>query len=268
VRGGPLSHPDIVKALKPFVVASWSGRPGDEPADVKEAVKLAKPGGRNISCMVFDSTGAFVTGFWPMPESDPFGPDSQIKFVKKKLEETTATLAKPEATKSGLTLPTAKGDGVRIFLKFRAGRGPGNYKAPTVEAVTTTDAERKALAYPEAGREVKVEELKRWLEQLYPAAIMDSSGNPPVVSGTLTLAPAGSDGKKRFALLKGEVKFQMDDKAATAYRATIEAVVTYGEGAAFTSIRGAVDGVYPKSDPKHARAVEFRMTAMIESTPE
>ena len=269
MRGGPLSHQDVLKTLKPFVVATWNGRPGTEPEDVKAAKELAKPGNRNISCIIFDSAGKFAGAFWPMPDGEPMGSDGAVAFVKKKIEEFSSGLAKPESKKTGLTLPTAAGSGVRIYIALKAsGRGPGNYKAPTVEAVTTTDVERKALAYPSAARDVKADELKRWLGQVYPAAIMDSSGKPPEISGTLTLSPAGTDGQKRRAIMKGEVTFQMDDKAATKYRVALEGVVTYGTGPEFVSLRAVLDGVYPKSDPHHSKPVEFRMTAVMESTPE
>ncbi len=269
MRGGSLSHQEVLKSLKPFIVATWNGRPGTEPEDVKAAKELAKPGGRNISCMIFDSGGKFAGAFWPMPDGEPMGSAGAVTYVKKRIEELSSGLAKPESKKTGLTLPTAEGAGVRIFLSLKAsGRGPGNYKAPTVEAVTTTDVERKALVHPSAARDVKAEELKRWLGQLYPAAIMDSSGKLPEVSGTLRLAPAGGDGKKRYATLKGEVRFQMDDKAATKYSLALEAVLTYDSGQDFVSLRAALDGIYPKADPHHQKPVEFRMTAVIESTPE
>ncbi len=207
--------------------------------------------------------------FWPMPEGEPMGSPAAGPFVRRRIEELSKGLDKPESTKKGLTLPTSEGPGVRLYLSLRAqGRAPLNYKAPTVEAVNTSDAERKALAYPDTTREVPAEELKRWLGQLFPAAIMDSSGKPPLVSGTLTLAPAGAGGGRRLALLKGTVAFQMDDRAATRYRGALEAVLTFGDGKDFSSLRGSFSGVYPKSDPRHERPLEFQMNAVLESFPD
>jgi hypothetical protein len=272
VRGGPLSSADVVDVLRPFVVACWSGRGTDVmPEEVRALWKEAKPGGRNISCMVLDSSGALVKAWWPLPDpaerggGDPFGRERLGRLMKEQIEKASADLEKPAPPEKKLTLPTAEKEGVRILLALKvSGRAPMNYKAPTVEAVTATAAEKKALEYPESAREVAAADLRRWLEQIYPAAIMDSSGKPPALKGTLTLSPAG----KRAAILKGELVFTMDDRAATEYRGTLEVAITYGEGRDYVSLRGLFEGIYPKSDPKRGKPMEHSMTAVIESTPE
>ncbi len=272
MRGGSLSSADAVDALRPFIAVAWNGRGVDEmPDDIRELWNAAKPGGRNISCMVLDSAGKFVKAWWPLPEGpgergggDPFGRERLGRFMKDQIEKASAGLEKPEPPKRTLTLPTAEGAGVRIFLTLKPkGRAPMNYKAPTVEAVTTTDAEKKALAVPEKPRDVDAADLRRWLEQIYPAAIMDSTGKPPALKGTLTLSPAG----KRAAVLKGEIVFTMDDRAKTEYRGTLEVAITYGDGADFVSLRGRFEGMYPKGDAKRGKPIEHTMTAVIESTP-
>ncbi len=237
------------------------------PDDVRALWDEARPGGQNISCMVLDTKGKFVRAFWPLPgmggrgKGDPFDSEKLGRFLKDEIEK--ANVPRPETKRTGLTLPTADGAGVRIFLMLRTVDRPMlNYKAPAVEAVTTTEIERKALAYPAKARDVATSELRRWLEQIYPPAIMDSSGKPPAVEGTLTLSPAGES----RAILRGEVRFELDDRARTKYRGTLEAVVTYGDSG-FASFRGVLEGTFLKPDARGG-AVELRLTAAIESTPE
>jgi hypothetical protein len=189
--------------------------------------------------------------------------------MKSQIEKASAGLVKPEPPQRRLTLPTAGKEGVRIFLKLKPlhGHPPLNYKAPAVEAVTTTEVERKALSFPGKSRTLSAADLRRWLEQIYPPAIMDSSGEPPQLRGTLTLAPAGSDKSRRFATLKGDIAFTLDDRAETTYRGTLEAVVTYDAGKDdFVSLSGVFEGMFPKSDVKRGRSMEFALTAVIEST--
>ena len=155
MRGGSLSSADAVDALRPFVVACWSGRGTDVmPDDVRELWKAAKPGGRNISCMVLDSAGKLVKAWWPLPEpgerggGDPFGREKLGRLMKEQIEKASVDLEKPEPPKKTLTLPTAEKEGVRLLISLKAqGRAPMNYKAPTVEAVRDLLYEAGFMSY-------------------------------------------------------------------------------------------------------------------------
>ncbi len=276
MRGGPLSHPDVVKVLEPFVVAAWNGRrPEDMPPDVAEAWRRADPEPHNISCIVLDPDGKFVRAFWPMPGfepgrrpgpggRDPFDADSMAKGVLAELEKAAAGLPKPAAPKATLSLPTAAGRGVRVLFSLKTEqRGPANYRAPVVEAAAFGERERKALARSAEAREVAASELAAWLGQIYPPAIMDSSGEPPAPKGTLKLEPLA--GNK--ARLKGRVEFTMDDRARTTYSIELEGLLTYS-GDEPATLRAAFEGRYPKAGPPGARALEYSIRGVLESTPD
>ncbi len=158
-------------------------------------------------------------------------------------------------------------DGVRIYLKVAAeAKLPGNYRVPIVEAVGVTVEERRVLDYPSGSRTLDASRLSRWLEQLYPPAIMERSGKITGVGGTLTLTPRDSDPSGRCATLTGEIDLTIDDGRRSRYRGTLEVALLYEtKGQSYRSLRGTYRGTYSRSEP--AGLFKFVMTAAIESRP-
>jgi len=269
----------VEKALAPFIVCVWNGANRREmPEEVQEVwddADLGRTIKNNIVFFTLDRHGKFVDWFPPFPGKNPgslgFNPRRQAEYIVEQVEEVKKRLriraqGKP---RTELTLPVLKKGkkGVRVLLSLDCPR-MSSYKAPVVEVVESSGRERKALSYPATARTVSASALGRWLEQIYPPAIMIRSGQVKSVSGTLRLVAAGSKDRKRYATLQGDVRMTMDDGQDTAFNGTLEAVITYGAtGTALASFRGVYVGIYPKPDRHRRRPMEIGLRAVIESVP-
>jgi hypothetical protein len=268
-------------------VTTWNGANRREmPADIRKVFESAdsRSSQSNITLFVLDPDGRVVDAFPPFPGKNPasvgFDPKRLAGYLKEQLDQAIERLGldldRITPPPARVHLPDVAADdaattpaGVRVLLTFTAQHLRSSYSAPVVEAVAIQAAERKALRYPAEETTVPAAALSRWLEQIYPPAIMTRSGQVEEISGTLTLAPAGADRRHRYAVLKGPVRFRVDDDQRTTYTGKLEVVLTYPQEVDdFQTLRGAFEGVFPKGDRHRGRTIPIHMTAAIESIPD
>ncbi len=279
MRGSSLSSPAVLETLRPFIVVVWNGRSNEDmPADVREVYYAAgsPPNHQNIRLFVLDSAGKVIRGFAPFPANDPtslgFDQKRMGQYLKGQIDQSTVGLKLPQvAVKKTLTLPDIQGTtepaGVRLFVSFEDNR-MHHFRVPVVETVVLLEAERKALRLPAEARTIPAATLRRWLEQYYPPAVMDGMGGFEKITGTLQLQPAGADAQSRYAILRGDVQFVLDNESATGYQAKLEMVLRYDRTSPeLQTVRGIMEADFPRQD-RFGRTVEtVRMTAAIESRP-
>jgi hypothetical protein len=253
-----------VDLLQPFLLTSaHSGKAdlGDlEPAvrEVFTRSDLSKDPRRfNVFMFVLDPQGRVVHEFHGLPggrkTASPGRSDHQteIRKARARLKLPQAKPAKAEGPPEGLPDLKAPGSGapagVRLFLR-QNDRGNAIFsKLPVVEVVSMKPADWKPLAFAPKGKEIDVAVLKSWLVWLYPAGIRAADEQKPFqeFSGTLKLEPAGSDGKFRYALLRGKVILVKGGDAESAFEGQLELVLTYRwDAAEVQSVRGVVEGTY------------------------
>jgi hypothetical protein len=137
--------------------------------------------------------------------------------------------------------------GVRIFVRQDDPNNSHGNRLPVVEVVPMSAADWEVLAFPAARRQLKADDLKRWLVWFYPAAIRtaDERNRFRHFRGTLHLEPAGSDPQFRYARLCGEVRLSKETEAQSSFEGAIEAVVAYRpDSPAVHSLRAVAQGVY------------------------
>ncbi|CAN5221703.1 hypothetical protein BH11PLA2_BH11PLA2_17430 [soil metagenome] len=274
VRGSSLVWPATLEALRPFLLTWWSGRTvEDMPADIKAVHDEAKFGGKhvNIALVVLDENGKHLRASVPSvkPGDSRFDPDKMGKDFKRQLDDMLQGLTLPKVVAPGkpkLTLPDlcteGKPNGVRIYFTAAENR-MHHYRTPIVEAVPMTEGIRKALRYPAAETKLTADDLKPWLEQIYPAAMMEGHGGFKSIEGKFTLKPAGQDTTHRYAIAEGNAWFELDDVDATYYRGTLAFVMKYPlKDDTLSSLRGVIDCTVPRGPER------IKLTAAIESLPE
>lgn len=283
MRGGPLASPDVLAALRPFLVTTWSGRPGDpddpEVAGIWRSSEFSTIRGRktNVYLFVLDSHGRRVHEFGGFPDRsinpEGYGPQDMVRYYRAELARATARLDLPEtgSRPSALHLPDVSGvdqpAGVRVFV--RTSRPEGRGGLPLVaEAVAMKAGEWEILAYPRQRRTIDAATVSPWLRQVYPPGFNEHLHPWRTVEGSLTLEPAGSRGGKRQAILRGPVRLATDERIPVSMDGTLEAVLEYeGSDAGVHSVRALFTGEYPRQD-EFRGWVTFRVEATIESRPE
>jgi hypothetical protein len=274
VRGSSLVWPATLDALRPFVLTWWSGRTVDDmPADVRAVYDAADLGTRhiNLALVVLDEQGRHLRAAVPRvrPGEFRFDPEAQGRDFKRQLDELVGGLTLPRVEappEPKLTLPdvcTAGAPrGVRIYLTAAANR-LNHYRTPIVEAVPMTDRIRRALRYPDVATTLTAGDLLPWLEQVYPAAVMDGQGGFRGIEGKLAFRPAGRDAAHRYAVLDGTVDFELDNASRSGYRGDLAFVLKYPlNDSAAASLRGVIDCTVPKGPER------IKLTAAVESLPE
>jgi hypothetical protein len=274
VRGSSLAWPASLETLRPFILTWWSGRTvADMPADIRAAHDAAnfRQAHLNLALVVLDEKAKVLRGTVPRvrPPAFQFDPEAQGRDFKAQLDDLLAGLKLPRVerpAKPKLTLPDVCGEGqpagVRILLTFAANH-LNHYRTPTVEAVPMTDDLRKALRYPGKASTIAATDVRPWLEQMYPPAIMDGKGGFRKIESKLRFVPAGEDATYRYATIEGDVEFLLDNEARSGYQGSLAIVVKYRrEGLKLYSVRGLCECDVPKGPEK------IRMTAVIESRPE
>ncbi|MFO0808419.1 MAG: hypothetical protein U0746_07335 [Gemmataceae bacterium] len=231
----------------------------------------------NLALFAIDADGKLLRSKIPdiRPPSFRFDPEAQGRDFQRQLEEMLSGLPLAKTAKSDsvrMVLPDVVGDGrpagIRIYLTFAKNR-LNHYRTPTVEAVLWTETMATALRYADKPRSIAVADLRPVLEQLYPPAIMDGHGGCRRIDGDLTLTPAGSDGDKRYAIVKGKVAIELDNENRTRYNGPLSLVVTYStDDTAPKSLRGVGTWDFPKHNPQGQVVETIAMTAAIESRPE
>ncbi|MBX7105655.1 MAG: hypothetical protein K1X57_16350 [Gemmataceae bacterium] len=274
MRGSSLAWPASLDLLRPFIVTYWSGRTTDDmPADVRAVVDAAGMTHQHLNLALFalDADGKLLRSTIPFvrPPAFRFDPAAQGKDFAQQLTKMLdgLDLPKPAERKAKLALPDVP-TGLRIYLTFGANR-LNHYRTPTVEALELPDSFRAALRYPDEARDVAGESLRPMLQQFYPPAIMDGHGGCRKIDARLKLSPAGSDGERRWAILRGTVAIELDNKNGTRYEGPLTLAVSYPkDGSTPKSIRGTGTWEFPKHTPEGRVAETIVMTAAIESRPE
>ena len=183
-------------------------------------------------------------------------------------------LAEIREKKHPLALPQLEEPGIRVFVQLLDDRMRA-YRAPVVEAVALGKDDWKVLEYPRKKRNVDAGKLKKWLSQVYPPGVMERTSQQTKkvyqiskVEGDLVLAPAGSNGKTRYALLSGRVKLTDEGPGDFSYEGELEIVLTYGSTQAkVASLKGVFDGIYPRYSRVQERVRKIPLRAAFESLP-
>ena len=281
--------------MRPFVAASWHGHRNDP--DVPKAVrdvwreKFNHRGvnGRrvqgqqsNVDLAVLDSKGDLIHWFdgyrrlggQRLPEAHRR--ESLADYTSRELEKAISDLNLDGAPtgEHPMKLPDPGQSGIRIFVSLREDRMRA-YRAPVVEAVSLKRKDWKPLKYPQGKQTIEAASLKKWLSQVYPPGIMERT-NPQTkkvyqitkVEGELSLEPAGSSGKMRYALLRGKIRLTDEGPDNFTYDGDIEIVLTYNNSKARPlSLRGIFDGIYPRYNPMQRRSRDIPLQAAFESLP-
>lgn len=163
-------------------------------------------------------------------------------------------------------LPTTTEPGLRLYLTLGENRMQ-HFAVPVVEAVTLGEAEKKALRYRAESFTLDATSLQRWLAPIYPPAVMDGHGGMESITGTLRVTPAGSSATHRYALVKGTIRFQLDNTSRISYSGPLELLCRYPVG---SDELDAVWGTMKTSIPRHnqqGKTVEtVSLTVAIEPT--
>lgn len=260
MRGSSLAHPSVIEILRPFIVVAVTARSEEAmPAEVRELSRSrARERRSNIHCYVLGPDGALAGSFPPFAGRIPdFDPDQMGRTMREGIERAARGLTLPKIEDDRkLHLPDIR-SGVRILLSLK---GPvPQYRAAVVECVPCGDAERRVLAPAESARAFDAGELRAWLEQLMPPAVMEGMGGVKEISGKLTLEPSG--------LFGGEVRLVLDDPNGSACRGRLDGLVTWSDGKLAT-LRAAFEGTFGKPDRMRRGTMDFAMKAVIESRPE
>jgi len=237
----------------------------------------------NVTMFVLDSSGETITGFSAFPGKGPssLGNSQQRmgEYVRSHIAEVSSRLRLPTTFRANreprLTFPKLNvADemrplaGVRFFLTS-VDSVMNSFRAPVVEVVALNDKQRRVLYYPSETTMIDPGELKDWLEQFYPPAMMTRSGYVRELTGLLTLQPAGLQGAKRHAVLQGDVNLVMDDVTNTRYTGRLAVVLTYAtDDVEPTALKGVMRGIFPKRDLRARRTRLISLSAAFHSLPE
>ncbi len=284
MRGGPLSNPEIVQLLQPFIMTSWNGAASVMGPDIKGIYTQANlPKDTNVSAYVLDQWGRLIHAFQGLPGrggNDRSDYKIEITRAIKKLN-LPSTRTPQTASARPNAIPDLKASvpgfpaGVRLFLRLNNDRDPFRSGLPVVEVVPMTPDEWRNLFLPEgsAGRRIEAEALRKWLVHLYPAGIRTADQQIPFrkMTGELKLEPAGSSGESRYGLLQGAILLSKGEEgpaadAKSSFQGTLRAVLTYPRGGAdVQSLRGVIDGFY---NYRIRGDIPMPLRVTIESRPE
>ena len=254
----------MVDLLQPFVVtAAHSGK--DDLGDLEPAVRevftksdLSKDPKRfNVFMFVLDSQGKVVHEFHGLPGDSRSAAPGRSNH-QAEIRKARALLKLPEAIPidhvgSLKRLPDLKAQrleapaGVRLFIRQDDPSNSVFSKLPVVEIAAMKPDDWKPLAFSPNNKEIAAEVLKSWLVWLYPAGIRAADEKKPFqkFGGTLKLEPTGSDGKFRYALLRGKLTLAKGSDTESAFEGELAAVLTYRlDSPDVQSVRGVVEGTY------------------------
>ncbi|MFP6634022.1 MAG: hypothetical protein VCD16_15420 [Planctomycetota bacterium] len=276
--------------MQPFIAVSWHGHRDDPnlPKPVQEvwrrkfSNRQARNKQSNVDLAVLDSSGKLVHWFDGFRRIEPQGfrggqkRESLGSYTVRELQIALLGLdpAEIREKKHPLVLPDVEEPGVRVFVQLLDDRMRA-YRAPVVEAVALGKADWKTLEYPRKKRNVDAGDLKKWLSQVYPPGVMERTSQQTKkvyqiskVEGNLTLAPAGSNGKTRYALLSGRVKLTDEGPGDFSYEGKLDIVLTYGSTQTkMVSLKGVFDGIYPRYSRVQERVRKIPLRAAFESLP-
>lgn len=270
MRGSSLANRDVLEALEPFIVVTWSGKPdSEEAAEIRKiwedsGIVYLRKKRTNIFCFLLDPKGDLVHAFGAFPNGainpNAAGPTQDAKYFLGEIEKGAAKLTIPEARPTGeLRLPDVP-SGVRVFVRSRA---RGGDLPIVVEAVP--DEEWKTLPYPESKIPVEATKFEAWLRMIYPPGFNEQMYGWKKIEGSFTLEPAGEGS----AILRGTVRLATRNtyrkSEEIVQKTTVEAVLRYADGKP-SSLRGVVEGRYPRHDDLDGEIV-VPVRATVESRP-
>ncbi len=271
MRGGALSDPAVVGSLSRFIVTYWYGHRDspNKPDVVEDELANRVPNSErphrggdesNVFLLVIDSQGHLVHAFDGFPKQGRAG-KSLTSHVLRELDLAKERLGLEDdaAPSREISLPDlAPGQrGVRVITRLLEDRMT-NYRVPVVESVPLDDEVWDALRLPPATRTLPASTLKAALSTIYPPGVMERVSKTTYrvyaideVLGDLTLEPAGSDGKLRYAILSGKVTLGDEGDDDFSYTGSLGIVLAYSlDSDQVVWMRGAFDANYPRYDPK------------------
>lgn len=164
-------------------------------------------------------------------------------------------------------LPTTKEPGVRIYVILGENR-MNHFLVPIIEAVAINEKEQQILRYTGQTHKVEAQALKRWLAQMYPTAVMDGHGGMNQITGTLTYTSAGENELHRYAVLRGNVRFELDNKTRISYQGPFDLVLRYTKTSEeLESVWGTMTTKVPRADMKGKTVEMVAMTVALEPIP-
>lgn len=279
--------PDVVQAV-------WRSKFRPSPDGPRQS---------NVDLAVLDSSGRLVHHFdgFARPRIDgprvnpgqggrfrPQRPEGLAEYTARQVQRSVRRLPRTDRRRvrgswqrADLRLPDLKSTdstgslpGIRVFVRLMDDRMKA-YQAPVVEVVPLSADDWQVLAYPLRTREVDARKLSKWLTQIYPSGVMERT-DPRTkkvykiksTEGTLTLSPAGSDQRLRYAVLEGEVELTDQGSDGFSYRGKLQVVLSYRVGETQArSLRGVFDGIYPRTDRRRGRTRRLPLRVAIESLP-
>jgi len=203
--------------------------------------------------------------------------ETLAQYTVRELQQGSRLLGLPQASDpvSKIQLPDlGKSRGMRVFVRLKDSRMKA-YQIPVVEAVKLQAEDWLPLKWSDQECLVDAGSLKKWLRQLYPPGIMERT-DPQTkeifkingVEGILSLVPAGSDGRQRYAVLSGVIQLRDEGSDGFNYDGQIELVLTYTmDKPEVLSVRGVFEGTYPRFDRIHNRSYAIPLEAAFESLP-
>jgi hypothetical protein len=202
-------------------------------------------------------------------------PGVATNFVEEQLKKHIASLKLPPQGKPrDIRLPTLETPksqvspaGVRLFVKLPDHETTA-YRVPVVKAIPVPSKDWNILEYPQNPREVPSNGLKVIFRELFPPAMKEMVG-PDIhnedISGTLTLAPAGSDSKYQYATLTGEVRFILAARTKVLHSGKLQAVIKYPKNKTEIShFQAYYEGTYPETDTFRNRKTDHKVVAIME----
>jgi hypothetical protein len=133
-----------------------------------------------------------------------------------------------------------------------------SYRSPVTEVVPD-EGEWKLLEYGE--RSIDASKLARWFRLVYPPGVNEQLHPYENVKGSLSLKPLD----KARAILSGSVTLSRRGAEEHPFEGTIRALITYENDR--PTLRGVIEGTYPRHDPMRDRWGEWKLVAAIESRP-
>lgn len=184
----------------------------------------------------------------------------EIRHASNLLNLPTESVNRPATS----ALPVPNRPGIRIYLTLGSNRLQ-HFKVPTVEAIAFAPEELSALAWSKESRKIDAQQLKRWLDQMYPPAVMDGHGGVETVSGTLQYQQAGATSTHRYATVIGPVSLTLDNRTKISYQGNLELVLRYPlDSDQIESVWGNMTTTIPRHNPQGKVAEKVSMTVAIE----
>ena len=277
--------------LRPFIAASWHGHRNDLkiPEPVREVWQKkfrgqgfgGKGQQSNVDLAILDAEGNLVHWFDAFrrmgPRPGPGGGqkrESLGEYTIRGLNHAIRALDLDHVptAEHPLKLPGLQEPGIRVFVRLLEERMRA-YRAPVVEVVALDEQDWEPLQYPRKKRRVEASDLKPWVSQVYPPGVMERTSQQTKkvyqisrVAGDLTIRPAGSDGKLRYALLSGKIRLTDEGPGDFTYGGELEVVLSYsGSSSKPLSVRGVFEGIYPRYNPVQRQSRDIPLRAAFES---